>query len=317
MLFRSHHSLGLLYYDRGQLVEAARHLGECTRLRPADGAAHTSLGTIYQMQGRLDEAAQAYRLALQCQPDLAQAHSNLGTLAFRRGDLGAAMASFMEARRIEPGHPEALAGMAALYEFKGEYAQAEELLRPEVEKEDNAPEIAIIYGRLAHRLKTPQQGIPALERLVARDPVGDRHRRRAYFQLGDLYEQMGRYDDAFSRYEMANVVGAAPFDAQALTESVNGLMVAFSAERLKALPRLAVEGRAPVFVVGLPLAGSQLVERMLALCDFAVMPIESIAACLGPDADYPRAASPAQLEAARQAYRGRLPMPATASVDSA
>jgi len=83
---------GTLYYEQGDLPQAARCFEQAVRLEPGDALAQFNLGSVLDESGRLEEARHHLRQAVRLNPDYSDAHYNL---AFVCEKLGA----FEEARR--------------------------------------------------------------------------------------------------------------------------------------------------------------------------------------------------------------------------
>lgn len=73
-------SLGLLYYEKGFLDDARRHLEAATAADPQGARAWNTLGLTLRRQGDAAAAEAAFRRALELAPQDAQAANNLGLL---------------------------------------------------------------------------------------------------------------------------------------------------------------------------------------------------------------------------------------------
>ncbi|MEQ1867516.1 MAG: sulfotransferase, partial [Micropepsaceae bacterium] len=114
--------------------------------------------------------------------------------------------------------------------------------------------------------------VPALENLLRSGTLTPTNRVVAEGYLGEAYDKLGRFDDAFAAFTRANglqfsqfaqVLGndqgpLAPGSVNRLREFVAGTNVSSWSD---APP---VEGRVPVFLVGFPRSGTTLLDQILA-----------------------------------------------------
>lgn len=84
------HFLGLIAHQRGQHVDAAKHISRAIQLQARNPAYHNNLGEALRAQGKTAEACAAYRQAIKLNPLDADALGNLGlTLALQKQDVEA------------------------------------------------------------------------------------------------------------------------------------------------------------------------------------------------------------------------------------
>jgi tetratricopeptide (TPR) repeat protein len=192
-----------------------------------------NLGGVLRDAGRLDEAIELLRRAVEILPGQAMAHFNLG-LALRDGDQAAALVALGDAVALDPDLAEARFVHALLHEFEPDAAT-----------------------------------LAALEDALATTPLTDSSRVFLLFALGKGYDDLGRYDAAFSFYRQANPATAAEAEAAGTTFDTNvfqsrlGWIKGYFARRIDPRP-LAPAGPVPVFVVGPARSGKTLIEPLLA-----------------------------------------------------
>jgi tetratricopeptide (TPR) repeat protein len=81
-------NLGMLFYEQGQLEEAADSFRRAVAVSAESEVAHFNLGSVLEELGQLEHARQHLRIAVRLDPDHADAHYNL---AFVCDKLGAAL----------------------------------------------------------------------------------------------------------------------------------------------------------------------------------------------------------------------------------
>lgn len=145
-----HSSLGLAYYEDGNLDKAALHYKEALKFAPYQSEAHNNLAIVLRQQGDLAGAVEQYERALQLEPESSEAHYNLalvlqqqdkfaesaeqyrkcmqlnrtmeapvnfrlGQLAFAQGDAAGAVEYMGRALELAPNRPEVLDGLSLIY----------------------------------------------------------------------------------------------------------------------------------------------------------------------------------------------------------
>jgi tetratricopeptide (TPR) repeat protein len=101
----AHNNLGLVYFNREQLEEAAAMFREALRVFPANHIGYFNLGRVAVSQGRTNEAIGWWQAALQRQPDSLDTLTHLAIHYAARADYTNAVRSYREALRLKPDHP--------------------------------------------------------------------------------------------------------------------------------------------------------------------------------------------------------------------
>ncbi|HLL29624.1 MAG TPA: sulfotransferase [Allosphingosinicella sp.] len=179
------------------------------------------------------EAAEAeLREAVRLNPSFLGAWLNLGMLQEDRGDVEQARGAYEKALELLPGNGRALARLAALDVFSGAAEAAVARLRPLLGGSGLAPDDAIEIA----------------------------------FALGDAFDALGRYDEAFQAYSAANLMSrrhappASRYDARAQERLIDELIRAFPSP---APARGNSEIKPPIFICGMFRSGSTLAEQIV------------------------------------------------------
>ncbi|MEL7450877.1 MAG: tetratricopeptide repeat protein, partial [Pseudomonadota bacterium] len=165
---KAHNNMALASIDIGLLELAEAHYRESLAIEPHP-AIYNDLGYVLERLGLPDEAAEQYQESLALDPESAPAHFNLGSSLMRRG----------------------------------EFAQAESHFRAAV---THGPDTRSYTGLGAslQRLGRTEEAVSSFRSAIAEDPKN----AAAYDQLGDIFVQSGKLDDALTVYK--NLVQAAP-----------------------------------------------------------------------------------------------------------
>jgi tetratricopeptide (TPR) repeat protein len=230
---RSHYGIGSAQLEGGRVEDAAASFQHVLDLEPAHVAAHLGLAAALRQQRRIAEAQAICERALALAPRSAEAVWLLGEL---RGDLGAfpeAQALYRRAIEIDPTFPSAFSSMA---------------LQRKITAAD-----------------APWQA--GVERLLAQEPPLS-HAIGLRYALGKYFDDLGRHDDAFRHYRMANELTkrrGAVYDGEKLARRIDKLIATFDARFMGTPSRAsASQSERPVFVLGMPRSGTSLAEQILA-----------------------------------------------------
>jgi tetratricopeptide (TPR) repeat protein len=96
----AHYTLGVIYWQQGDLDRAASALRAAVAAEPRYADAHHTLGAVLAARHDWVGAAGSLRRAIALRPDLAGAHDTLARVLQRSGDEGAGRAHFAEAERL-------------------------------------------------------------------------------------------------------------------------------------------------------------------------------------------------------------------------
>jgi tetratricopeptide (TPR) repeat protein len=104
--------------------------------------------------------------------------------------------------------------------------------------------------------------IEIMEQALKDRDLTDEDRFHLDFALGKAFHDVGRTDEAFAHYAKANALRLKdqPYRPAEISRTVDRCIETFTVERLA---RGGCEARDPIFIVGLPRAGSTLIEQIL------------------------------------------------------
>ncbi len=257
-------NLGVACFGAGHVRMAAAHLEQALAQVPGDTAVARRLGLAWQACGEHERALTALRLALPADPDSPALLTSLGVSHTALGQFDEGLAFFDQALTRDPAYADALAGKAELLEWRGEYAQGLRILAPAIEGTTKEPAVLTVYARLLRRTGEAQRGAELLRPVATGGTLSGAQLRQVRFTLGDLYDQLEDYDEAFSWYQRGHEFRPNVFSADAHQQFIRSLQQRFDAQNLASLNRSGVDSAQPVFIVGMPRSGTSLVEQILA-----------------------------------------------------
>jgi tetratricopeptide (TPR) repeat protein len=212
----AHYKLGNAYLAK--LTEGKKALEEFQQaisLKPNYPEAFVGLGNAYfhvEMESKkgfsFQKAREAYRQAILLKPDYAEAYNALGSsyLIPNEGDnIGTfkeAADAFSEAIRIKPDYVEAYSGLGLAYAFLGRHEESiEALLKVKSLKPDDKFWSGAVSNTALRGLYTKQGNYEEAIKINQEEIQANPDSPLPYFTLGDLYFNVGRYDDAISEYK--------------------------------------------------------------------------------------------------------------------
>jgi tetratricopeptide (TPR) repeat protein len=252
--------LATLIVAAGGAPEAARLLRRALELRPGETSFRANLVAVLVVVDRIDEALAEIEIARAEAPDALDVEMNYAGVLRRLGRVAESLAAY---ERIAQAHPESQMprqGVARCLAELGRFDDAAAVLRDVlIQRPDEASahiDLAAIgaadSGQLARTVALATTGqLPAATRIGL------------FHAAARICEDLGRYDEAIEHVQAAKKM-IRPSDApNALATSVSRMIAAVDAELFAAKRGNGDASVRPVFVVGMPRAGSSHVARLL------------------------------------------------------
>jgi len=285
------------------LIENQLHVAEPIlrgRLRenPFDVAAIRMLAELAGRLGRNGDAEGLLRRALELAPAFVAARANLATVLHRQNKTAEALTELDRLTREEPDNPGHANLRAAVLGRVGEFGAAIALYEEVLAQAPNQPKIWMSYGHALKTVGRTEDAIAAYRRATALRPAfgeawwsianlktvklgeddvaamgqglvdpsatqDDRFHLR--FALGKAMEDLGRPEAAFDHYAEGNALRRAmlPYEAADTTQAVDAAIARFDAGFFAAHGGQGCPASDPIFILGLPRAGSTLIEQIL------------------------------------------------------
>lgn len=249
---------------RGDKLVACRFHLAALELDPLNAEGHFELGTLLFAMGQFDPSVAALGQAAKLAPSNPQVRHNLGLALTKGGDSEWARAEFAEAVRLAPFNAGYLRSLALFDLTVGRSKDAEAGFRSLIAQE---PRDSMAHRNLA-RMAAYRPGdahIAQMEELLARHDLPPDARIDLGFALFDALGKAGLHERAFLRLAEANRLRRVkiPYDATSERLVFDQLMRFFDATFFRDLPAPRAEAAGPVFIVGMPRAGTTLVEQIL------------------------------------------------------
>ena len=264
---------------------------------PFDAAAIRMLAELAARIGRWRDAENLLRRAVELAPGWTAAKANLALVLGRMGRPAEAMELLEDIFDDEPEELGHWNLKAATLGRLGDFEQAIQLYEGVLARNPRLARVWLSYGHMLKTVGRQADGIAAYRRATELQPtlgdawwslanlktvkfddadlaamqksldapdLSDEDRFHLDFALGKAMHDMGRSDEAFSHYARANAVRlkSQPYRPQEITSTVDRSIASFTAEVLTEAVG-GCEARDPIFIVGMPRAGSTLIEQIL------------------------------------------------------
>ena len=268
------------------------------RQYPTDVAALRMLAEVAARLGRYPDAEHLLERCLELAPGFGEARANYATVLNRQNRATEALAQVNQVLAAEPNNPNHRTLKANVLVNIGEYSQAIDLYAGFLAAYPRQARVWLAYG---HVLRTagrqhecvaayrrslalaPQTGeawwslanlktvrfttsdIEAMEAQLARPDTPADDRLHLHFALGKAREDAGQFAPSFEHYVAGNRLRRAQLDysPEETTKLVARSRRLYTREFLQQRAAAGCAARDPIFIVGLPRAGSTLVDQIL------------------------------------------------------
>jgi tetratricopeptide (TPR) repeat protein len=283
----------------GKQGKAETIVRELLKKHPAEVTAIKVLADIGVKMGQLKDAGHLLERCLELAPNYHAARHLYAIVLMRRQEPEAAITETEKLLALEPDNPNFLTLKASILNRIGNQSEALEIYEKTLKDYPNQAKGQMSYGHTLHTVGRLDEAIKAYKECIRLSPeVGEAYwslanlktfrfsdedienmreqvtteggdaddQAHLAFALGKALEDRKEYDEAFSFYKRGNAIRRI---GHRHNLKVN---VLDSMRQIRALPREFFEQRKgwgcqapdPIFIVGLPRAGSTLLEQILA-----------------------------------------------------
>lgn len=284
----------------GKLGAAERVLRPYLAAKPEDTAALRLMADLAERVGRPGDAEMLLRRAVAIDDDYVSARYDLASLLIRELKLVDAVSEVEELLRQQPNRLEFLILKATTLERLGRneealsvFAEAARLHPSDASVWLKAGHVARTTGRLEESIGNyrnaltlsssmgaawwslanlkvgvlNEQDVDAMILALGQDDLPLDDRLHIHFALGKATEDLGCYREAFTHYSEGNRLrrSTRSYDPDAITSYVDRTIAVLGEDFARSLAVPGGDaGLVPIFVIGMPRAGSTLVEQILA-----------------------------------------------------
>lgn len=247
----------------GRWRDAENLLRRAVEIAPAWVAAKSNLALVLGRMGRPAEAMELLDQIFVVEPD-SIGHANLKAATLGRlGEFEEAIALYENALARAPMQPRAWLSYGHMLKTVGRLADGIAAYRKAI---DIRPMTGEAWWSLAN-LKTfefSDEDIAAMKAALKQDKLAVDDELQLEFALGKAMHDLGRFDEAFSHYSRGNGLRLKqePYEPDRVGRIVDKSISLFTAEAF-ARRRGGCDASDPIFIVGMPRAGSTLIEQIL------------------------------------------------------
>jgi tetratricopeptide (TPR) repeat protein len=256
--------LGRIVHQRGALEDAQQLLARAMALSPDYQAARADYARVLIEQQDYVRAREQLTALLKLEPGNWDYCSLNATVCAGLGDYEGAINGYREILARTPGWPQLHLLLGNSLKAVGRAAEAIAAYRAAAALR---PELGDAYWSLAN-LKTYRFGTDEIVQMrvaEAAPATASVDRYHLCFALGKAYEDRDEYAQSWHFYERGNALKHAQcrYDPQRMQTYTRQQMEVCSVDFFSARAGAGTLDRAPIFIVGLPRAGSTLVEQIL------------------------------------------------------
>ncbi len=279
------------------LPDAEGKLRERLSQKPTDVAAIRMMAELAARLGRLRDAEALLTRALELAPAFNAARGNLATVLYKQTRYAEASKVLDEVLARDPGNPGNRNLMAATLGRIGEYEEAIKLYGELVETFPEHAKLWMSYGHLLKTVGRQEESIAAYRKALANDPeLGEvwwslanlktvkftdadvaameaeiagkpahENALHLHFALGKAWGERGDPGKSFDHYSAGNTLRCAEleYDPAVVSHQVDRMATVLTPEYLAKNDGVGDPSPDPVFILGLPRAGSTLLEQIL------------------------------------------------------
>ncbi|WP_430444633.1 sulfotransferase [Sphingorhabdus contaminans] len=248
----------------GRLKDSEALLRRALELAPSFGAARANLATILYKQNRFPEALEQLDAVLAEEGDN-PAQQNLKAAALGRiGGYAEAIGLYKDLIARFPDHAKLWMSYGHMLKTVGEQDSSIAAYRRALEVE---PTLGEVWWSLAN-LKTVRfsdADLAAMQAALSSDGLSDEDRFHLHFAMGKASEDRAAHEDAFAHYAAGNALRSAElhYDPQTTTAQVDHVIRTMTPEFLGLREGAGNDAADPIFIIGMPRAGSTLIEQIL------------------------------------------------------
>lgn len=258
-------NLGELLRRAGQLEASITTLKTTINIEPHSTENHFLLGLAYNDNRQFPLAIHHYHTALSYNHNDGYTWNNLGASLEGMGDKKTAKVAYTTAIALNPQHAEAQNNLAAIYSEEGRLDEARAHFTAAISAN---PEFIDAHYNLSliKTYTTDDPHLGFLESIMSKVNNYSTHDQiRYYFALAKALDHTQQYSRAFQAYAQANRLHYQhqPWNKKKLQTHVAQLPEIFNSSFIKQTS-ITQNTRCPIFIVGMPRAGTTLIEQILA-----------------------------------------------------
>lgn len=249
----------------GRLKDSEALLRRALELAPSFGAARANLATVLYKQNRFADAVVELDAVLAAGGDNPAQESLKAAALGRIGGYEEAVGLYKQLTERFPAHAKLWMSYGHMLKTVGDQEGSVTAYRQALSVE---PTLGEVYWSLAN-LKTVRftdEDVSAMEAALTTDGLAHEDRFHLHFALGKALEERHSHEAAFEHYAKGNALRSAELehDPAEVSGHVDKVIARFTPEFVAAHAGQGHNAADPIFILGMPRAGSTLIEQILA-----------------------------------------------------
>jgi len=248
----------------GRNEDALHLLERCLELAPGFHAARQNYALVLHRSNRPEQALAEVERLLAVEPEHAGYRNLKAVVLCRIGDYEPAISIYADLLEHYPQQAKIWMSYGHALKTAGHTRQAIDAYRRSLAL---APSFGEVWWSLAN-LKTfrfDADDLALMRQQLARTDLSDDDRLHLEFAIGKALEDTGEYPASFQHYVRGNALRCAQlhYSAGETSARVRRVRARYTRDFFAARATMGCPARDPIFVVGLPRAGSTLIEQIL------------------------------------------------------
>ena len=287
-----------LVLAEGRIAVAEQGLRDYLKRHPTDVMAIRMLGEVAARIGRYGDAETLLERSVELAPSFAAARHNLAIVRMRLNKAQEALDDVQTLLKAEPQNPSYKILQSAALVRVGDYEQAIRNYETLLKEYPNQPKSWMSFGHALKTVGRTQDSIDAYGKCIAlapelgeaywslanlktyrfdktvidtmraqleRDDLAEEDRLHLHFALGKALEDEGAYEESFENYRLGNEIGQrrVDYDEDETTLRVERARATYTRALFEERKGQGCPAPDPIFVLGMPRAGSTLIEQIL------------------------------------------------------
>ena len=255
--------LGLLAFKQNNYPIAEKLFIRGIQLNPTFKLLWENLAKCFRLQNKFQHAQKAFENLLKLDPNNLEAMGALGTIHIRLSNFDEGIQIYQNLLKLNNKNPRVHLSLGHAQKTVGKRSESEQSYINAIK---NFPLCGEAYWSLAN-LKTYEfsnKQIKSMESAL-KENIHDLEKIQMLFALGKAHESNKNYDLSFKYYEEGNWLQRKTLDynAQVNSDSIDKTIEFFNKNINKLNFDVGNKTKDPIFILGLPRAGSTLIEQIL------------------------------------------------------
>ncbi|MFL2722175.1 MAG: tetratricopeptide repeat-containing sulfotransferase family protein [Gammaproteobacteria bacterium] len=222
-----------------------------------------NLAKVYRIQNKLEKSKKAFKNLIKLDPYNLEALVALGTIYVKLADYDEGIKTYQKVLSLKNNNPRVYLSMGHALKTVGRRKECEDAYHKAITL---YPLCGEGYWSLAN-LKTykfSEAQILQMENSLD-DKIQEQEKIQMFFALGKAYESKGDYKKSFTFYEKGNWMQRkiVEYNAQENANNIDSIIDFFQKNKSVIDFNSGYEAQDPIFILGLPRAGSTLLEQIL------------------------------------------------------